>query len=414
MAKHWITAQLGAREHYAIARSLHQNGLLRRLYTDIWIPGPRTETFASYAPGSMRRLLGRFHPDIPNELVTAFNWQGMVHATKRHLYPARTFTNTWDGYMRIGRRFAERVSKSIAQQVDKDGLGFVGYTNTSLEVMRRLVGKGVPCILSQIDAAKLHEDVLSEEAIKWPSWSRARGTRPPHQYWERIEEEWSLARTVVVNSEWTKHALVAQGLEEEKIAVVPLAYDPVPQVSGRPRQGSVGANVLRVLFLGSVTLAKGVPYLLRAADMLSQEQIKFTIAGPLNECPSGALHQPRANVTWSGAIPRADVPSLYDNADVFVFPTLSDGFGITQLEAMAHGLPVVTTDRCGRVVSPGRDGFVVPAADANALAAAIRKFMSLETLGVMSDNARAKARLYTMERYAKKLVPVLLSDSSTC
>ena len=59
---------------------------------------------------------------------------------------------------------------------------------------------------------------------------------------------------------------------------------------------------------------------------------------------------------------------------MFVLPTLSDGFAITQLEAMAHGLPVVATPNCGRVVTDGEDGLIVPPADADALASAIDRW----------------------------------------
>jgi glycosyltransferase involved in cell wall biosynthesis len=71
-----------------------------------------------------------------------------------------------------------------------------------------------------------------------------------------------------------------------------------------------------------------------------------------------------------------------------VLPTLSDGFAITQLEAMAHALPLVVTPNCGRVVTDGIDGFIIPARDGQALAEALVRFDNDRTmLRHMSENA---------------------------
>jgi glycosyltransferase involved in cell wall biosynthesis len=70
-------------------------------------------------------------------------------------------------------------------------------------------------------------------------------------------------------------------------------------------------------------------------------------------------------------IPRAQAVELFRDADVFVLPTISDGFALTQLEAMSFGLPVITTPHCGNVVTEGVDGFIVPARSSDALARAI-------------------------------------------
>jgi glycosyltransferase involved in cell wall biosynthesis len=66
---------------------------------------------------------------------------------------------------------------------------------------------------------------------------------------------------------------------------------------------------------------------------------------------------------------------LYQSADLFVLPTVSDGFAITQLEAMAHGLPVIATPHCGQVVQHEVNGLIIPARDAAALAAAVERLM---------------------------------------
>jgi glycosyltransferase involved in cell wall biosynthesis len=104
--------------------------------------------------------------------------------------------------------------------------------------------------------------------------------------------------------------------------------------------------------------------------MLQAERLRFVVAGPIAISTDAVKNAP-ANMSFIGPVTRDRVSSLYQSADLFVFPTLSDGFGITQLEAMAHGLPVIATPNCGEVVEHGLNGLIVPPRNANALAEAI-------------------------------------------
>ena len=72
-----------------------------------------------------------------------------------------------------------------------------------------------------------------------------------------------------------------------------------------------------------------------------------------------------------GHLPQSEVYAQMKAADAFVFPTLSDGFGMVQLEAMSAGLPVIATAKCGAVVRDGIDGFIVPTGDAQAIATSL-------------------------------------------
>jgi glycosyltransferase involved in cell wall biosynthesis len=69
---------------------------------------------------------------------------------------------------------------------------------------------------------------------------------------------------------------------------------------------------------------------------------------------------PSVHVRWIGSVPREDAARFYRDADVFLFPTFSDGFGLTQLEAQAWKLPVIATKFCGDVVEDGKNGYLLP------------------------------------------------------
>ena len=82
-----------------------------------------------------------------------------------------------------------------------------------------------------------------------------------------------------------------------------------------------------------------------------------------------------ARVKWFGPVARKETAEKYKAADVFILPTLSDGFAITQLEAQAYGLPVISSKSCGGVVENGRNGIILEEPSAACIAAAIRECM---------------------------------------
>jgi glycosyltransferase involved in cell wall biosynthesis len=183
------------------------------------------------------------------------------------------------------------------------------------------------------------------------------------------------------------------------MVVVPLAYE----AGAQPRAPRVPGAPLRVLWLGNVTLRRGIPYLLEAARLLESTDIRFTIAGTLYIREGKAASAP-SNVEFLGRVPRAETAALYAQCDLFVLPTISDGFALTQLEAMAHGLPVIATTHCGRVVTPGVDGEIVPICDGATLAETILEFdKNRDRLHAMSEAALEKSRQYSLETLASNL-----------
>jgi glycosyltransferase involved in cell wall biosynthesis len=86
--------------------------------------------------------------------------------------------------------------------------------------------------------------------------------------------------------------------------------------------------------------------------------VDFIFAGPIGvNIPSEIKGM--SNVCFLGPVDRQMAALLYLESDVFIFPTLSDGFGLTQLEALGHGLPVIASTRCGHVVEDCVTGFLL-------------------------------------------------------
>jgi glycosyltransferase involved in cell wall biosynthesis len=125
-----------------------------------------------------------------------------------------------------------------------------------------------------------------------------------------------------------------------------------------------------VLFLGLINLRKGVARLLEAARILRDEPVEFWMVGPV-EIANASTSGDRGRVRWFGPVTREKAADYYRNADVFILPTLSDGFAITQLEAQAHGLPVIASKNCGKVVENGVNGIILDEPSAACIAHAV-------------------------------------------
>ena len=104
--------------------------------------------------------------------------------------------------------------------------------------------------------------------------------------------------------------------------------------------------------------------------------------------------------------PRKDVERLYGAADAFVFPTIYEPFGNVVLEAMACGLPVLTTSACGagELVRAGENGYVCDAFDERALADALHRLCNREHLAAMRPAARTTAEAFSLGAMAERMV----------
>lgn len=400
-------AQLGAREHYAVPRALHRRAQLRGLFTDAYCA--RGRRWFERGPALLRSFAARHHPDLPRDRVVSFTSAAVLERLRRGHFRGRA--DEYEAYVAEGRAFAQRVARAVcALELDSSQDAFFGYDTGALEVIEALAARGVPSVVDQIDPGPVEERLVVEERARWPGWEPDTG-RIPDVYWDRLRAEWAAADRVVVNSEWSRSALVREGVPERKLIVVPLAFEAPRGVVASPRERRRGT--LRILWLGSVVLRKGIPYLLEAARRLLDRDVDFVVAGPVQISPAAVAGAPR-NVRFVGRVTRDATAAMYDAADVFVLPTISDGFAITQLEALAHGVPVIATPNCAAVVTPGLDGSIVPAGDADALAAAIAQLDDDRALlAEMSVAAPRTAARYSVDRLGDALGALLEPGGAT-
>jgi glycosyltransferase involved in cell wall biosynthesis len=166
---------------------------------------------------------------------------------------------------------------------------------------------------------------------------------------------------------------MAEGVSCEKIVVIPLAHEGMTDPSARDLPTSfTPLRPLRLLFLGQVSLRKGIGVIFEALRLLPDVAISLDIVGPLQvDVPEAITNDPR--IIFHGPVARSETLAFYESADIFLFPTHSDGFGLTQLEALAAGLPVIASKFCGDVVREGVDGHTLASLDPRELAGRLRE-----------------------------------------
>jgi glycosyltransferase involved in cell wall biosynthesis len=170
-----------------------------------------------------------------------------------------------------------------------------------------------------------------------------------------------------------------------------------------------------LLFVGTWLDRKGVYYLADAFSLVA-EKIKgarLTVAGcsvPVEEVKSIFAPDVREQVTVIPFVAREEIAAVYGRHEIFVFPSLVEGMPLTLLEAMATGMPVVTTNTCGMadVVENDVNGLLVPPADAEKLAEGIERLCgSVELRKRLGLAAQETMRRYTWERVSERLEKVL-------
>lgn len=403
-----LVFQLGAREHYLAARSFARHGRLACLATDFWSSAQGTAWRRwRWLPKAALSALARHHPALDGQRVISFPALGVF----------RYGLGVVAGIGRHDSRIADFMAARVGRLAPPHGV-FFGYSYESLEMLRAERRRGVFTILCQTDPGPAHYRMAEAERKQWPEFGAAAGGFWTREREERLRGEWELADVIVVNSEWSRDSIVAEGADPAKVEILPLAYEIGGEGAGERGAVSEGApgaysaaSPLKVLWLGNLTLAKGIQYLVAAARRLEGEPVEFVVAGTSYIAPAVLANGPK-NVRWLGRIPRSATSELYRQCQVFVFPTLSDGFGITQLEALGHGLPVIATHNCARVVEEGVTGFMVPARDVQALAEAILRFVRHPGLArQMRADCHKGVGAFSVSAYGQRLLEIVRQHS---
>lgn len=341
-----------------------------------------------------RELRRRAHAGVDPARVHLRPWPEIAHIALGR------FGATQDRLARVIGWRNEILDRAVAKVVRRERPRVViGHDGSALHAARAAHEIGAAAILNQVvgHVVAAHE-IFREEAVLSPDFAETMVTTPD---WivARHEAEIREADGIMVPSDYVRDTLVARGASAERIHVLPYGVD-IQRFQPAPREAG---DAFRILFVGQLSGRKGIRYLLEAAKRLNLPDTELVLVGKM-------LGSEQAFAPYRGVfrhvthVPYHEVHRLFQTADIFVYPSLHEGSAFATYEALASGLPIVTTKNSGSVVRDGEEGFIVPIRDVEALMERIeRLYRNKELRATMAQAARRRATEFTWAHYRARL-----------
>ncbi|WP_291275028.1 glycosyltransferase family 4 protein [Flavobacterium sp.] len=396
-----ICVHIGARAHYLIPKAVLASGLLHSMITDTWIRSAFLRRVLTIFPlRSLRALAGRYTEALSSSRVYSLGISFLLY----DFYLRLKYGYSWSLNILRDKKFKKEAAEKILRIKDATSVFAISYT--ALDSFRVARQKKLKTILFQIDPGLEEENIvrglINSTSLK-TDWEPA-----PLHYWEECKEEHNLSDVIIVNSQWSKSGLIKQGVPAEKIQVIPLPYEIEEQNKKFKRSYSSAftkERPLRCLFLGTLALRKGIHIVIDAAAKMQELPVEFVLVGR-SEIQTQEINLP--NMRYVGIVTREETNQFYKASDVFLFPTFSDGFGLTQLEAMSWQLPVVATRQCGEVVTHEHDGWILDNINADALVALLKNLIAKpESIKFCSENSLSTVEKFSVQKFTEDIALIL-------
>jgi glycosyltransferase involved in cell wall biosynthesis len=390
--------QDGARLHYALPVALQRLGILGTVYTDWFLrPGSREDGIARgvrwLSPDLGTRLADRCCPELDGSRVIS-NYRLAFHRWLVGAYPGPP--------EKRGARLSRSFSRWVRRQDWRGANAMIGFVrNMHPELCDAAKQRGLVTVVDQMIApAAIQLAEARQQATRWPHWH---GHADPENldFMLDIEQRtWALADHITCPSVYVREGLLRQGITSNRISVIPYPIDSA-RFRFVNRCGRDGPLV--VGFLGAVGLRKGAPAFIEVARCFDPSKARFVMVGPI-ELEGDVVDSRRGLVELIGAVPRSQVLSWLERFDVLLFPSTCEGSAGAVMEAMATGLPIITTPNSGTLVRHGIEGFVCACDDIAGLVHCVDRLRKDYTLRRrMGTAARERSRNFNLDGYGRAL-----------
>ncbi len=373
-----VTISLMGRFHaFNLAHELERQGHLERLITSY-------PAFETVKYGVAREHICSL---ILNEILNR-GWRRAPDLVKAH-YNAQYLLHEF---------FDRRAARHLPPQPEL----VVGWSAYSLHTLRRARELGAKTVLDHGSCHIVAQDEILREEYSRLGWRGREFAHP--KIIDKELKEYEEAEAIVIPSQFSRETFVSRGVPAAKLLLAPYGVN-----LGNFYPAGKPDKTFRVIHCGQISLRKGVHYLLQAFTELQLPGAELWLIGGLTEEFRPLL--PRfasANIRHLGPFPESELHKYYSQGSVFCLNSIEDGFGMVLVQAMACGLPVITTTNTGAAdaVREGRDGFIIPIRDVAALKEKILFFYENPEAGrSMGEAARKRVQAgFTWADYGAKII----------
>jgi glycosyltransferase involved in cell wall biosynthesis len=310
----------------------------------------------------------------------------------QNLYLASLKARLPAGVSHALNRWSNAAIDCAAYQYAKESEVFLFYRTTGVATTRRLHREKSKtfCVMEEVNShVDCCHELMKQEYEKLGIGSYADRFADHGARLLAYEE----ADAIVCPSSFVKRSFLERGFPEHKLLTVNFGFTFPETAAADPEQRD--GDVFRLLYVGQINFRKGLRYALDAFGKLKHPKKEFLVVGPTTAITGLENITIPEGVRFAGILKGPELEAAYASATAFVLPTVEEGLALVQGEAMAAGLPLITTTRSGGddIMQDGVEGFIVPPADAGALLEAFQKLADSPELSQrMGEAAMARAK----------------------
>jgi glycosyltransferase involved in cell wall biosynthesis len=233
----------------------------------------------------------------------------------------------------------------------------------------RIKNTGLHLLVRGSAHIRMQDEILEEESAR----VGVKLERPTRWKIAREEREYELCDRILVLSRFAYASFINKGVPPEKLAFFPLgadthAFRPTEETLERRCHRILSNLPLTVLFVGNLSFQKGLHDFARITRALNDGRFRFRVIGTITKEAKQFAARYLTSVEFIRRQPESQLPSSYAEGDLFLFPTLQDGYAVVLAQAQASSLPLLTSPNCAgpELVSEGETGWVRPIRNADA------------------------------------------------
>lgn len=400
-----IVAHPGRQHSFRVAKALKEGGLLFKYVTTVYNKDDSllmrfVKLFLN--KDSFQRASKRKCPGLDdNDVIQFCELEGILLLALQRIDFTRILSNKVQRY--VTNKFQRKLANYVIRNPQIEAV--ISY-DTNSSVLFSILKDKVPHVKLIMDNAHPNRHYLYHSYRE--NWEcvgdfsktlEACGYLMDSQNAEVYGKEVKLADYHIVASSYSLKALEFDNVPRSKIFKIAYGVD---NNSFLKSNRSYSQDKLNVLFVGEVNQRKGIRQVLEVAKIINSDKVVFNIVGLGREYCSDLYNEFNSYVNFLGRVPYEDLLHQFSSSHIFLFPTMGEGFGLVLLEAMAAGLPVITTENCGGkdIVLNEQNGFIIPVGDTKAIIDKVNwALMYPDNLRKMSVEAIKTAHYYTWSTY---------------